>query len=247
MTEKIKNSPPESVEKIVIDESSNDFSIFSLFLDADIVVKIVILMLIFASVWSWTIIFAKFSQMKNLSRDSDDFEDTFYSTDTLQKLSKKLGSHPSHPMEAVFLSAMSYFNKISINADTKNYEFKKNFIERIEKEMFIVSERELNNLSKNMNFLASVGSTAPFIGLFGTVWGIMNSFTAIGISQNTSLAIVAPGIAEALFATALGLIAAIPAVLAYNKLNDLIYRFGHRIELFSGEMMIIISKEIFKE
>ena len=98
-----------------------------------------------------------------------------------------------------------------------------------------------------MNFLASVGSTAPFIGLFGTVWGIMNSFTAIGISQNTSLAIVAPGIAEALFATALGLIAAIPAVLAYNKLNDLIYRFGHRIELFSGEMMIIISKEIFKE
>jgi biopolymer transport protein TolQ len=185
--------------------------------------------------------------MKNLSNDSDDFEDTFYSTDTLQKLSKKLGSHPSHPMEAVFLSAMSYFNKISINADTKNYEFKKNFIERIEKEMFIVSERELNNLSKNMNFLASVGSTAPFIGLFGTVWGIMNSFTAIGISQNTSLAIVAPGIAEALFATALGLIAAIPAVLAYNKLNDLIYRFGHRIELFSGEMMIIISKEIFKE
>ncbi len=247
MDENLENGKAEFVEKIIIDESSSNFSIFSLFLEADIVVKSVIVLLIFASVWSWTIIFAKYTQLRGLSRDSDSFEENFYSADSLQKLSKKLGNQASHPMEAIFLSAMSYFKRISITNNLRNFDFKKNFCERIEKEMLIVAEREINKLSKNMNFLASVGSTAPFIGLFGTVWGIMNSFTAIGISQNTSLAIVAPGIAEALFATALGLIAAIPAVLAYNKFNDLIFRFGNRVDLFSGEMMIIISKEVYKE
>lgn len=236
-----------SVEKIVLDEVTNSFSIISLFYDADIVVKIVILMLIFASIWSWTIIFSKFSSLNSLFNDSNDFEENFYASDTLQKLSKKLGSHPTHPLESVFFSAMSYLDKIKLTTSTKNYEFKKNLCERIEKEMIIVGERELSNLNKNMNFLASVGSTAPFVGLFGTVWGIMNSFTAIGLSQNTSLAVVAPGIAEALFATALGLIAAIPAVIAYNKLNDKIYIFSNKVEIFTTEMMIIISKEIYKE
>ena len=236
-----------SVEKVVLEEVTNNFSIFSLFFDADIIVKIVILMLIFASVWSWTIIFSKFSSLNSLFKDSNDFEENFYSSDTLQKLSKKLGSHPTHPLESIFFSAMSYIDKIKLTTSNKNYEFKKNLCERIEKEMIIVGERELTNLSRNMNFLASVGSTAPFVGLFGTVWGIMNSFTAIGLSQNTSLAVVAPGIAEALFATALGLIAAIPAVLAYNKLNDKIYNFSNKVEIFTTEMMIIISKEIYKE
>ena len=236
-----------SVEKVVLEEVTNNFSIFSLFFDADIIVKIVILMLIFASVWSWTIIFSKFSSLNSLFKDSNDFEENFYSSDTLQKLSKKLGSHPTHPLESIFFSAMSYIDKIKLTTSNKNYEFKKNLCERIEKEMVIVGERELTILSRNMNFLASVGSTAPFVGLFGTVWGIMNSFTAIGLSQNTSLAVVAPGIAEALFATALGLIAAIPAVLAYNKLNDKIYNFSNKVEIFTTEMMIIISKEIYKE
>ena len=236
-----------SVEKVVLEEVTNNFSIFSLFFDADIIVKIVILMLIFASVWSWTIIFSKFSSLNSLFKDSNDFEENFYSSDTLQKLSKKLGSHPTHQLESIFFSAMSFIDKIKLTTSNKNYEFKKNLCERIEKEMIIVGERELSNLSKNMNFLASVGSTAPFVGLFGTVWGIMNSFTAIGLSQNTSLAVVAPGIAEALFATALGLIAAIPAVLAYNKLNDKIYNFSNKVEIFTTEMMIIISKEIYKE
>ena len=236
-----------SVEKVVLEEVTNNFSIISLFFDADIIVKIVILMLIFASVWSWTIIFSKFSSLNSLFKDSNDFEENFYSSDTLQKLSKRLGSHPTHPLESVFFSAMSYIDKIKLTTSNKNYEFKKNLCERIEKEMIIVGERELTNLSRNMNFLASVGSTAPFVGLFGTVWGIMNSFTAIGLSQNTSLAVVAPGIAEALFATALGLIAAIPAVLAYNKLNDKIYNFSNKVEIFTTEMMIIISKEIYKE
>ncbi|MAJ02961.1 MAG: protein TolQ [Rickettsiales bacterium] len=236
-----------SVEKVVLEEVTNNFSIFSLFFDADVIVKIVILMLIFASVWSWTIIFSKFSSLNSLFKDSNDFEENFYSSDTLQKLSKKLGSHPTHPLESIFFSAMSYIDKIKLTTSNKNYEFKKNLCERIEKEMVIVGERELTILNRNMNFLASVGSTAPFVGLFGTVWGIMNSFTAIGLSQNTSLAVVAPGIAEALFATALGLIAAIPAVLAYNKLNDKIYNFSNKVEIFTTEMMIIISKEIYKE
>ena len=236
-----------SVEKVVLEEVTNNFSIISLFFDADIIVKIVILMLIFASVWSWTIIFSKFSSLNSLFKDSNDFEENFYSSDTLQKLSKKLGSHPTHPLESIFFSAMSYIDKIKLTTSNKNYEFKKNLCERIEKEMVIVGERELTILNRNMNFLASVGSTAPFVGLFGTVWGIMNSFTAIGLSQNTSLAVVAPGIAEALFATALGLIAAIPAVLAYNKLNDKIYNFSNKVEIFTTEMMIIISKEIYKE
>ena len=236
-----------SVEKVVLEEVTNNFSIISLFFDADIIVKIVILMLIFASVWSWTIIFSKFSSLNSLFKESNDFEENFYSSDTLQKLSKKLGSHPTHPLESIFFSAMSYIDKIKLTTSNKNYEFKKNLCERIEKEMVIVGERELTILNRNMNFLASVGSTAPFVGLFGTVWGIMNSFTAIGLSQNTSLAVVAPGIAEALFATALGLIAAIPAVLAYNKLNDKIYNFSNKVEIFTTEMMIIISKEIYKE
>lgn len=237
----------EKLEKIIVEESSVDFSIYSLFLQADLVVKIVIVILILASIWSWTIIFSKMSELKRLSNNSDDFENKFYSSDTLQKLSKKLGAHPSHPIESIFFSAVSYFEKIKLTTSLKNSEFKKNFCERIEREMIIVMEKELNALSSHMNFLASVGSTAPFIGLFGTVWGIMNSFTAIGISQNTSLAVVAPGIAEALFATALGLIAAIPAVLAYNKISDKINKFSGRLEIFVSEMMIIISKEVFKD
>ncbi|MAI85433.1 MAG: protein TolQ [Rickettsiales bacterium] len=237
----------ETLEKIVLDETSSTFSLMSLFLDADIVVKSVIVILIFASIWSWTIIFSKFSTLKNLFKEAEDFEESFYSSSTLQKLSNKLGNSPTNPFEAIFFSCMSYLDKIKLGTVNKNVEFKKNLCKRIEKEMYVVNERELDFLSKNMNFLASVGSTAPFIGLFGTVWGIMNSFTAIGISQNTSLAVVAPGIAEALFATALGLVAAIPAVLAYNKLNDLIAQYSNRAELLIEEMSIIISKEIFKD
>lgn len=237
----------ETVDKIDLASDVSSFSAYSLFLEADIVVKIVMIILTFFSLWSWTIIFSKFSYLKRLINESDEFEEKFYASDTLQKLSKKLGSHPSHPLESVFFSAMGYVERIKLNTGMRNNDFKKNFCERIEREMNIVMEREIGSLSVHMNFLASVGSTAPFVGLFGTVWGIMNSFTAIGMSQNTSLAVVAPGIAEALFATALGLVAAIPAVLAYNKITDKINTFGNRVEIFINEMMIIISKEIFKE
>jgi len=178
--------------------------------------------------------------------DNNDFEDRFYSSETLSKLSKSIGNHPSHPMESVFFSAMAYFEKMKSGFANKNFDFKKSFCENVKKEMEIVIDKEILNLQKGLNFLASVGSTAPFIGLFGTVWGIMNSFTAIGISQNTSLAVVAPGIAEALFATALGLVAAIPAVIFYNKLNNMLENISNKLEIFSEEILVIISKEIFR-
>ena len=235
----------ETIEKKIIDES-NDFSIFSLFLQADIVVKIVILILLLSSVWSWTIIFSKYTGLKGILMETEDFEEKFYSSETLSKLSKRIGGQPTHPMEAVFFAAMVYFDRIKTGFSNKNFEFKKSFCENVKKEMEIVINKELSNLEKGLNFLASVGSTAPFIGLFGTVWGIMNSFTAIGISQNTSLAVVAPGIAEALFATALGLIAAIPAVLFYNKFSNMLENINNKLDVFSEEILVIISKELFR-
>ena len=178
--------------------------------------------------------------------ETEDFEEKFYSSETLSKLSKRIGGQPTHPMEAVFFAAMVYFDRIKTGFSNKNFDFKKSFCENVKKEMEIVIDKELTGLENGLNFLASVGSTAPFIGLFGTVWGIMNSFTAIGISQNTSLAVVAPGIAEALFATALGLVAAIPAVLFFNKFNNMLEILNNKLEVFSDEILVIISKEIFR-
>ena len=235
----------ESVEKKIIEESA-DFSIFSLFLQADIVVKVVILILLLSSIWSWTIIFSKYTNLKSILMETEDFEEKFYSSETLSKLTKRIGGQPTHPMEAVFFAAMVYFDRIKTGFSNKNFDFKKSFCENVKKEMEIVINKELTGLENGLNFLASVGSTAPFIGLFGTVWGIMNSFTAIGISQNTSLAVVAPGIAEALFATALGLVAAIPAVLFFNKFNNMLEILNNKLEVFSDEILVIISKEIFR-
>ena len=235
----------ETIEKKIIEESA-DFSIFSLFLQADIVVKIVIILLVISSIWSWTIIFSKYTSLKSILMETEEFEEKFYSSETLSKLSKRIGGQPNHPMEAVFFAAMVYFDRIKTGFSNKNFDFKKSFCENVKKEMEIVINKELTALEKGLNFLASVGSTAPFIGLFGTVWGIMNSFTAIGISQNTSLAVVAPGIAEALFATALGLVAAIPAVLFFNKFNNMLENINNKLDVFSDEILVIISKEIFR-
>ena len=235
----------ETIEKKIIEESQ-DFSIFSLFLQADIVVKIVIIILLLSSVWSWTIIFSKYTGLKGILMETEDFEEKFYSSETLSKLSKRIGGQPTHPMEAVFFAAMVYFDRIKTGFSNKNFDFKKSFCENVKKEMEIVINKELSSLEKGLNFLASVGSTAPFIGLFGTVWGIMNSFTAIGISQNTSLAVVAPGIAEALFATALGLVAAIPAVLFYNKFSNMLENINNKLDVFSEDILVIISKELFR-
>ena len=227
----------ESVEKKIIEESA-DFSIFSLFLQADIVVKVVILILLLSSIWSWTIIFSKYTNLKSILMETEDFEEKFYSSETLSKLSKRIGGQPTHPMEAVFFAAMVYFDRIKTGFSNKNFDFKKSFCENVKKEMEIVINKELTGLENGLNFLASVGSTAPFIGLFGTVWGIMNSFRGLAQTSQATLSVVAPGISEALIATALGLFAAIPALIAYNffvkRINTILNRYESFIEEFQN-------------
>jgi len=236
----------ETIEKKVIEESA-DFSIFTLFLQADVVVKIVILLLLFASIWSWTIIFSKYTNLKTILMETDDFEEKFYTSETLSKLSKRIGGQPNHPMEAVFFAANVYFERIKTGFSNKSFDFKKSFCENVKKEMEIVINKELTGLEKGLNFLASVGSTAPFVGLFGTVWGIMNSFKSIAVAQNTNLSVVAPGIAEALFATALGLFVAIPAVVAYNKISSDLSKYFVSLETFMDEFTTIFFRQLEKK
>ena len=218
-----------------------DMSLLGLFLQADIVVKIVMLMLIAASVWVWAIVFEKVTSLRRATRAADGFEDRFWSGGSLDELYDVEGAKPSHPMAAVFGAAMTEWRRSTraVGADIA-HGFAR---ERVERAMNVTISREMEALEKWMIFLASVGSTAPFIGLFGTVWGIMNSFSAIAQMQNTNLAVVAPGIAEALFATAVGLIAAIPAVLAYNKISTDLARFAVRLDGFATEFGAILSRQ----
>lgn len=218
-----------------------DMSLLGLFLQADIVVKIVMLMLIAASVWVWAIVFEKVTSLRRATRAADGFEDRFWSGGSLDELYDIEGAKPAHPMAAVFGAAMTEWRRSTraVGADIA-HGFAR---ERVERAMNVTISREMEALEKWMIFLASVGSTAPFIGLFGTVWGIMNSFSAIAQMQNTNLAVVAPGIAEALFATAVGLIAAIPAVLAYNKISTDLARFAVRLDGFATEFGAILSRQ----
>jgi biopolymer transport protein TolQ len=234
-----------AVETATLDGSfdASDLSILSLILRADIVVQAVMLMLAFASVWCWAIIFEKVIRIKRVNRRSDKFEDSFWSGGSLEDLFDRIGNNPSDPMSAVFSSAMREWRR-GASRSVSNDVLKGGLQERIERVMQVTLGREMERLEKYMTFLASVGSTAPFIGLFGTVWGIMNSFQSIALSKNTSLAVVAPGIAEALFATALGLVAAIPAVLAYNKLSADLNRYANRLENFSHEFSSILSRQL---
>ena len=223
--------------------TSHDLSIWGLFLSADIVVKAVMLMLILASIWSWTIIFEKLRSIRTEFNRADAFEDEFWSGGPLDKLYDDLGPDPDGVMARVFSSAMREWQR-SILGGKANRNGVHSISERIERTMSVVINRELAVVEKGMTFLASVGSVAPFVGLFGTVWGIMNSFQSIAESRNTSLAIVAPGIAEALFATALGLAAAIPAVVAYNRFSSQIDSFSARLEGFSSEFSTILSRQL---
>ena len=216
-----------------------DFSMWSLFIRADWVVKLVIVMLLAASVWSWAIIFDKTTKMRKLNSLAREFENTFWSGTSLDDLFNKIGSQPKDPMSAVFVSAMREWRR----STEKGTIAGSSMSERVERVMQITVSREMERVERYLTFLASTGSTAPFIGLFGTVWGIMNSFQSIAVSKNTSLAVVAPGIAEALFATALGLLAAIPAVLAYNKLSGDMERYSTRLEGFAIEFMAILSRQ----
>lgn len=219
-----------------------DFSMWSLFWRADWVVKAVIIMLVGASVWCWAIIFEKLTSLKKLNAQAREFEQSFWSGQSLDTLYEKIGSQPKDPMSAVFISAMREWRRAAEKGHVGSTIANTSLSERIERVMQITVSREMARVERYMTFLASTGSTAPFIGLFGTVWGIMHSFQSIAVSKNTSLAVVAPGIAEALFATALGLLAAIPAVLAFNKISRDLDRYASRLDGFAIEFSAILSR-----
>ena len=212
---------------------STDFSLWKLFLRADFVVKSVIVILLASSVYSWTLIFDKYKLFKKINASTEEFENKFWKAKSAESFNNSLPVKSDDPIVNIFKSAMTEL----IKTKSKSSAVQSARVERI---LEISTDNQIKKIEKNFTFLATVGSTAPFIGLFGTVWGIMNSFQSIAISRNTSLAIVAPGIAEALFATALGLLAAIPAVVAYNKFNSDSQRYFSRIENFSKRFLSII-------
>jgi biopolymer transport protein TolQ len=221
---------------------AHDLSLWALFLQADWVVKAVMVSLLLASVWVWAIVFEKLTQLRRVNRAADGFEDRFWSGGSLEELFTAEGETPSHPIAAVFGAAMREWRRSSGRAMTSDLAVT-GLKERVERAMMVSIQREMDRLERWMVFLATVGSAAPFIGLFGTVWGIMNSFSAIAGMQSTNLAVVAPGIAEALFATAIGLVAAIPATIAYNKLATDLARFAGRLDAFSAEFGAILSRQ----
>ncbi len=211
--------------------SNADFSLMNLFLRADFVVKTVILLLIACSIYSWAVIIEKLRLFKKIQQTTEEFETKFWNSKSAETFYNNLPANIEDPMALVFKDAMQNLLKKRSKTDLNN---------RMTTLLETGIEKQITKLSKGFTFLATVGSTAPFIGLFGTVWGIMNSFQSIAISRNTSLAIVAPGIAEALFATALGLLAAIPAVVAYNKFNNDTIKYSQKLENFSKRFLTII-------
>ena len=211
--------------------SSADFSLLSLFIRADIIVKTVIVLLIACSVYSWAVIIEKFRLFKKINQSTEEFETKFWNSKSAESFYNNLPANIEDPMALVFKDAMQNLLKKRSKTDLH---------ERMTTMLETGIEKQMSKISKGYTFLATVGSTAPFIGLFGTVWGIMNSFQSIAISRNTSLAIVAPGIAEALFATALGLLAAIPAVISYNKFNNDSILYSRKLENFSKRFLTII-------
>ena len=211
--------------------SNTDFSIITLFIRADIIVKTVIIILIVSSIYSWAIIFEKIKLFKKINKSTDEFENKFWKSKSAESFYNNLPPNINDPMANLFKDSMQVLlkSKRSSNLD-----------EKMSRMLEINVEQQMEKIDKSYTFLATVGSTAPFIGLFGTVWGIMNSFQSIAISRNTSLAIVAPGIAEALFATALGLLAAIPAVVAFNKFSSDSKKYSQKLENFSKKFLSII-------
>ena len=211
--------------------SNTDFSIISLFIRADIIVKSVIIILIASSIYSWAIIFDKIKMFRKINKNAEEFEDKFWKSKSAETFYNSLPASLDDPMAKLFKTSMQTVIKSRSRSSLS---------EKLPGILEINIEKQISIIEKNYTFLATVGSTAPFIGLFGTVWGIMNSFQSIAISRNTSLAIVAPGIAEALFATALGLLAAIPAVVAYNKFNNDSKKYSQKLENFSKRFLSII-------
>ena len=222
----------ELASQIVGLGGNTDFSLWQLFLRADFVVKSVIILLIACSIFSWALIFDKYKLFKKINATTEDFEKKFWKAKSAESFNNSLPSNSKDPATNIFKTAMAELIKTKRQSTATQ-------VARVERILEIATDNEIKNIEKNFTFLATVGSTAPFIGLFGTVWGIMNSFQSIAISRNTSLAIVAPGIAEALFATALGLLAAIPAVIAYNKFSSDSKKYFQKLENFSKRFISI--------
>ena len=243
-------TPSENAENVTetaldatITLTSNDLSIWGLFLEADLVVKFVMLMLIMASIWSWAIIFEKIRSIRREFQLADDLEYELNEVGAIDQLYDQHAKDNDGIMASVVSVAMFEWRRaLARGAQDKGLLLSLN--QRIERSMSVEVSKQIKQLEKGMTFLASVGSVAPFVGLFGTVWGIMNSFQSIAQSKNTSLAVVAPGIAEALFATALGLAAAIPAVVAYNRFSSQIENLAERLETFSAELSIVFSRDL---
>lgn len=232
----------QGVEAVQLGGNAPDFSIMGMFLQADFIVQAVMIMLLTASLWSWSIIFNTWTRLKEARGQANDFEDTFWSGQSLDELYASLKSAPNHPLAAVFVAAMREWQR-SLGVRASGLD-KVTVQDRIYKAMHVTTSREMDRLEGQVGYLATIGSAAPFVGLFGTVWGIMNSFTSIAVASDTSLATVAPGIAEALLATALGLVAAIPAVIGYNKLSTDLGRYAGRVEGFSDEFAAILSRQL---
>lgn len=239
-------APTTAVDAIAVAGSqvAHDLSALSLFFQADLIVKSVIIGLLLASVYCWAIIIDKVRKLKTLNEQADEFEERFWSGRSLEDLYDDIRQKNADPMTAIFVAAMREWRRSASKGSIEEESKRANLRARIERVMNITLNREMDTLEKNMIFLASTGSAAPFVGLFGTVWGIINSFSSIASSKNTSLVVVAPGIAEALFATAIGLVAAIPAVIAYNKLSTELARYSTRLESFSGEFSAIMSRQL---
>jgi biopolymer transport protein TolQ len=221
----------------------NGISVVSLFMRADILVKAVLILLLLASIWSWTIIISKSLALSALRRRAVKFEKVFWSGRSLDDLYQQFAPKPDHPMAAVFISALREWRR-AFEGGAPRESLLPGVKERIDKAMSVTITRETDGIENQLGFLATVGATAPFVGLFGTVWGIMNSFSAIAARHDTTLAVVAPGIAEALFATAMGLLAAIPAVIFYNRFVNEIGRYTNRLDAFADEFSAILSRQL---
>ena len=231
----------------IITDAALDVSFWGLIIEADFVVKIVMIILLIASIWSWAIIIDKSRKFIRLKKQANIFESAFWSGDSLEELYEKQANSPEHPLASVFVAGMYEWTRVNDKNTLSNEKIQAGLQDRIHQVMHVAVTRELENIEKNIGYLATVGSTAPFIGLFGTVWGIMNSFQSIALSKDTSLAVVAPGIAEALLATALGLLAAIPAVIAYNKLSNSLNSYATKLQNFAGEFEALLSRHLSEQ
>ena len=231
----------------IITDAALDVSFWGLIIEADFVVKIVMIILLIASIWSWAIIFDKSRKFIRLKKQANIFESAFWSGDSLEELYEKQANSPEHPLASVFVAGMYEWTRVNDKNTLSNEKIQAGLQDRIHQVMHVAVTRELENIEKNIGYLATVGSTAPFIGLFGTVWGIMNSFQSIALSKDTSLAVVAPGIAEALLATALGLLAAIPAVIAYNKLSNSLNSYATKLQNFASEFEALLSRHLSEQ